>query len=386
MATFNTQSFSSLVSNFAGAVQGACSSLVDFTIGSILRAIDEAVAYVALWLQGLALQVAALTRASTSNGTDLDSWFAQFGFTRLPGAAATMQETFGRYTATAQALIYPGAIVQSQDGSVIFQVIADTTNGNWNATLGAYVLPAGTTSINVTVQCAQLMQGVLSPLVGTVGNVQANTINLSGSSIAGVDYVNNAAAATSGVNAETDTAARARFVTYIASLEGATLVAVQNAIAGVQPGMTGIIIENKLYSGATQYGYFTAIVNDGTGTANSTELANAGTAIEAARPLTVTFGVFAPTPLAVNIAMSLTTGTGYTHSAVVTAVIAALTTYIKSLQVTSSGGVLPYSILSSIAYAVLGVTNVTSITLNGGTADLTVTGEQAFTVGTITVT
>ena len=111
MATEDTQSFSGIVANFATAVQGAATQLVDFTVGSVLNAIAEAVAGVALWLQGLYLQVLALTRAATSSGTDLDSWFADYGFAREAAQAAYGTETFYRYTPTNSTLIPVGATV-----------------------------------------------------------------------------------------------------------------------------------------------------------------------------------------------------------------------------------------------------------------------------------
>lgn len=369
----NTQSFSALVTTWATAAQGACSKLVDFTVGSILRAIDEATAFVALWLQGLALQVAALTRAATSNGSDLDSWFAQFGFARLPASTATMLETFGRFTPTNQALIYPGSQVQSQDGTVVFQVVADVTNPAWNATLGAYVLPPGTASINATVQCAT---------AGTAGNVSANTITALATAISGVDYVANPNPAANGIDAESDAAARSRFVLFIASLEQATLLAVKNAIAGVQQGLTYTIAENQQYNGQTQNGYFTAVVNDGSGAPPTQTLNNVANAIDAIRPLCSTFGVHGPVVLTANVGMTLATSGDHLHANVVAAVIAALQAYINGLTIGQS---LPYSILSSIAYGVPGVVNVTTITLNAGTADLLANEQQTILPGTMTV-
>ncbi|MDE1009659.1 MAG: baseplate J/gp47 family protein [Paraburkholderia fungorum] len=373
MANLNTQSFSAIVSNFATAVQGAASQLIDFTIGSVLRAIAEAMGGVALWLQGLILQVAALARAATSNGADLDSWLAQFGFSRLPADAATTEETFSRFTPTNQALIPVGAIVQTADGTVQYSVIADITNAAYNASLGGYVLPAGQASVNVTMQCT---------VAGTIGNVAAGALNTLGTAISGVDFVSNSTVIANGVAAETDTAARARFVLYIASLEAATLLAVQNAIASVQQNLTDTIAENQQYNGQTQYGYFTVIVNDGSGNPPSSTLTNVANAIEAVRPLCSTFGVHGPTVETATISMTITTAAGYTHSAVVAEVVAALQAYIATLTLGQS---LPWSILSSIAYGVSGVTNVTNVLLNGGTADLTATPQQVITAGTITV-
>ena len=92
------QTFSTLVNNAAAAVQGAAAQLVDLTVGSTLRAILEANASIALWLQWLILQVLRMTRASTSAAADLDSWMADYAFTRLPATAAGGGVTLSRFT------------------------------------------------------------------------------------------------------------------------------------------------------------------------------------------------------------------------------------------------------------------------------------------------
>lgn len=376
MANLNTQSFSSIVSNFATAVQSAASSLVDFTIGSVLRAIAEAMAGVALWLQGLILQVAALTRAATSSGTDLDSFFAQFGFSRLGGTAATTQETFARYTPTNQALIPLGATVQTQDGSIQFTVVADTSNAAYSASQGGYVLPANQASVNVTVQCTA---------VGTTANVTAGQLNTLGTAIAGVDFVTNSNAVTNGANAESDAAARSRFVTWIASLEAATLLAVMNAIDSVQIGMTGIIAENQQYNGAAQNGYFTVIANDGSGTLTLTEKTNVENAVEAVRPLCSTYSVHAPTTQSVNVTATITTADGYVHANLTGPVATAMAAYINAQVTTLGGATLSYAGVAAQAFSVAGVTNISNLLLNGGTTDIVIDYKHAFAAGTITV-
>src|SRR4051794_26633430 len=113
MAQLITYTFSQIVSNIATAVQGSAKSLLNFTVGSVLRAIAEATASVVLWLQAIILQVLTLTRAATSVGTDLDSWMADFGLARLAAVAAAGQVTFARFTATMQAVVPVGANVQT---------------------------------------------------------------------------------------------------------------------------------------------------------------------------------------------------------------------------------------------------------------------------------
>ena len=202
MTALNTQSFSTIVSNMVAAVQGAASQLIDTSIGSILRAASEAAAGVALWLQGLALQIAATSRLSTSSGTDVDSFGADFGFTRLPAKPSNGQVTLGRFTTTAPATIAVGTVVQTQDGTQQFQLTADATEAAFNATLNAYVIPSSTASITASAQALT---------AGAASNVAAGLINTLGSSMPGVDTVTNAASFTNGADAETDAAYKNRF-------------------------------------------------------------------------------------------------------------------------------------------------------------------------------
>ena len=57
------QNFTTLVQNMAAGVQGSAAQLIDLSVGSVLRALLEACASVALWMQWLILQVLSMTRA-----------------------------------------------------------------------------------------------------------------------------------------------------------------------------------------------------------------------------------------------------------------------------------------------------------------------------------
>lgn len=369
-----TQDFTTLVRNQVTAIQGAARGLVDLTVGSILRAVVEANAAVILWLQGLILQLLATTRAATSSGSDLDSWVADFGLTRLPGVAASGSVAFSRFTATQQAVVPVGATIQTGDGSQQFAVMIDTTNPAYNAGLGGYVLAAGVASISVPVQASS---------VGAAGNAIIGQINTLTQPIPGVDTVSNAAAFTNGADAETDAALRTRFIAYVASLSKATKAAILYAITSLKQGMVAVLVENQLYGGATQNGYFYAVIDDGTGAPGSTLLSTANNAIDAVRPFTVAFGVFAPVVVTANVGMTITTASGYDHTATALLVKAAVQNYINAL---SLGQTLTYSRLAQVAYdASPGVTNVTAVTLNSGTSDLPATSQQVIKAGTVTV-
>jgi uncharacterized phage protein gp47/JayE len=85
----NLKGFSQLIEDMSAALQSSATTLVDVSVGSVIRAIFEANASVALWIQWLILQVLQTTRASTSIGSDLDSWMLDFGLGRLPAVPST---------------------------------------------------------------------------------------------------------------------------------------------------------------------------------------------------------------------------------------------------------------------------------------------------------
>lgn len=370
----NTQSFTTIVNNAVAAIQGAAATLIDLTVGSILRATTEATALIALWLQGIALQIASLNRFATSSGADADSFGADFGFYRLEGVNASGSVTFARFTPTLQATIPIGTIVQTGDGTVKYQVIADTTQSAYNSGLEAYVIGASITSCTATIEALN---------AGIAGNVAAGLINTIAASIPYVDTVTNPAGFINGADEEDDANYKARFVLYLASLADGTIAAVINAVVSLQQGASCTVTENTAYAGGADLGYFYAIVDDGTGAPGSTFLATAYNAIDTVRPITISFGVFAPTVITANVAMTIATAAGYNHSTSAAVVTTALQTYINTLGL---GNGLPFTRLAQIAYdAGAGVTNVTATTLNSGTSDLTATAKQTIKIGTCVV-
>jgi uncharacterized phage protein gp47/JayE len=329
---------------------------------------------VALWLQGLILQLLTTTRAATATGSDLDSWMADFGVTRLPAVAATGTVVFSRFTATQAASIPLGVVVQSADGTQQFFVIADASQPAYNDGDEAYLIPAGVASISATVQAA---------VPGLAGNLAAGVIAVLGQSISGVDSVTNPAAFASGAAAESDAALRVRFVGYLASLAKATKLAVGNAIVSVHEGLSYTLTEDYTYAGAYQPGYFYVVVDDGSGSPPAPLLAAVSSCIDAVRGCGLQFGVFAPVPVTAAVAVTVSCASGYTHVAVAAAVQAAILSYIEALPV---GGSLYWSRLYQIIYAASpGVATVTDLTVNGGTSDLIATLQQAVIPGLIGV-
>ena len=368
--TITVRSTAQIVRGYAAAVQSATNTAISFVLGSLELARANAVAGVTMWLQSLVMQVLALTRASTSTGTDLDSWMADFGLvTREAAVAALGTATLSRNTATQQATVAPGALLKTADGTQSFTVIADTSQAAWNASLGLYVAPAGTASIAVTVQAVT---------AGTGGNINAATLTQIASAIQ-FDAVTNASPFTSGVNAETDAALLARFQLALQGLRAALPTTAAAAIEALQQGIQFSIVENQTFAGAAQPGFFYVAISPFT-SALQTSVYSAVDAI--ARGLGVTFAVYAANTLAANVVVAVTAAAGYTHANVATAVQTAIQNFIAAVPL---GSGLSWSQLYAVVWAVPGVSDATGLTLNGGTADLAGVANQAITVGTVTV-
>ncbi len=366
--------FSALVQSSAAAVQGAARALLDFSVGSTLRAILEGNASVALWLQYLILRLATTVRAATSSGTDLDSWCADFGLARLPAVAAVGQVTFARYAPSVAALVPVGTQVRTLDGSQTFTVTTDTANAAWSASQGGYVLAINAASVTVPVRAA---------VGGVAGNVVAGAIASIVAALPGVDTVTNAAALEGGTDAEADGAFRARFAAYIASLRRGTLGAIGFGIASIHQGVSYTIIENEDIAAAFTPGHLVIVADDGTGTPSSAFLAKVETAVEAYRAASVRYTVVAPSVVTATIAAAISILPGYDGATVRAAVDDALTAQ------ANAGGIgddLAYFGLAQTALSVGGVAGLTTLTLNAGTANLVASAKQVVRAGTVTVT
>lgn len=368
------QNFSTLVEGMAASVQGAATTLLDLTVGSVLRAILEANASVALWMQWLIVQTLSATRLATSTGADCDSFGADFGFARLPAVAASGQVTFSRFTPSLQALIPVGTSVTTAANTQGFLVVADTANPAYSAAQGGYVLAANIASVSAL---------VVASVPGSAGNVQAGAISLLSSAISGVDTVTNPLALTGGLDAENDAAFRARFGNYLAGLSKATNAAIGGAVTAIMQGLSYAVVENVNQAGAAQMGHFVVTVDDGTGAPSASLLSTVEQAVDAIRPVGTSFAVQGPAVTLANVSMTLTTDGSADHAQAIAAVAAAVEGYIASLPV---GGTLSYTKLAQLTYdAASSVTNISGLLLNGGTADIVPGSFGAVRTGVVTV-
>lgn len=374
MAVLNIKTFDDIVTQQVTAQQAQAAQILDFTPGSVLLATDEAAANVAIWQQSQIVALLGTTRAATSEGPDLDSFFADFGFTRLTAVTATGNVTFSRFSPTQQAIIVIGATVQSADGLQNYTVALDAANPLYDSGSGGYVVPIGTATATVPIMAAA---------AGIAANVSAGIISVITSPIPSIDTVTNASAVTSGKDAESDPAFRSRFLLYIASLEKGTISAVAYAIVTTQTGLMYTIIENYDYAGAILLGFFYAVIDDGSGAPGAPLLETIRVNVKAVKPLCSTFLIYAPVIITADVAMSITVavGDGTAERALVET---SLTNY---LNASILGTNVQYTLLSQVARAAS--TNITNVspgyTLNGVSVDMVATNHQVIKAGTVVI-
>ena len=363
--TFQTDA--EFVAAMTAAYGGSLGILPLLKPGDPALAIFQAVATQDDFLQFLMQIIWAAARLSTSSGSDVDSFVNDFGLTRLPATYATGPVTLTALTAPSFAVpVAPGAIVQTAGGAIQYQLIADTTQAAWSASQNAYILPAGQNVITATAQAT---------VAGSVDNVQAGQLSQFGSAIAGIDLVTNGAAITNGLDQETDTALKARFVQFLGSLSKATEAAILFAANSVQQGLDLLALENTNVSLVAENGINTVIVDDGSGSPSSTLLNNVLSAIYAVRAFGIQMAVKGPTVVNTTVALKIllvpspTESTTTIKSNVKTAVL----NYVNGVQLSEDSQYLYLNNIVEVAKDadanVLAIVNG-SVLLNGVAADL----------------
>lgn len=375
------KTFSDLVNDMTTAWAANIGFVPALQPGDAILALMEAVAAQALFLEAQAQIVNNLARAQTSTGDDLDTFMAQFDFTRLPATFETGAVVFGKFSASASQYLIPvGTIVQSPGGAAQYQVVADPSQPTWNASLGAYVMAPGQTSLTATVEAL---------VAGTGPNVAPGVLNQIATPLTGIDTVTNPAAINNAIDAETDDAFRARFVLYLQGLSKATSAAILSAIYDVQQGISVELLENETPLGVTLLGSFTAVIDDGSGDPPQSLIDSVFAAVFAVRAFTVEPFVVGPTKVNPTIALNVRVATGFVASDVQAAVNAVVVAAINSIE--SGAGYLFVSEIEEAALTVAGCLAVQPGTtkINGANQDLALTQFQvprvmgsAVTVGT----
>ncbi len=374
----STLNYNQVLSNLIGAWAAESGAVPQLLPGDPLLALFQAVSSQIVFLESVAQYVANLTRAQTSTGTDLDSWMAQFDFTRLPAVYAVGPVTLGvnsvHNTSTNVSL---NTVVQTVGGAIQYQLIADTTQAAYDPTSQSYVLPANTSSITATAQALA---------AGSSSNVQAGQLTQFSSPPAGIDTVTNGLAIQNGLDAESDSAFLARFVVYIQNLSKATLGAVEEAITSVQADLDYVVLDNTNAANQFQPGMFTVVIDDGSGNPPSTLINAVANAVTAVRGLSILSSVIGPQLVSGTVSLAVRLASGYTLAMVTAPVQDAVATFSTTLTI---GGAAYIDAIMDAAKSVTGVLSVApTMLIDGVNSDLLVTPLEVWrvTAGNVTVT
>jgi hypothetical protein len=210
-------------------------TLTDFNEGSAIRSLLEAPAR----------EIASLYNKCIAN---LELYarlmtYAQFGFERKSGIAASGSLVFSRNAISALLITIPAGVSASTSDGIEFITLSE-----------GVILPGSSDSNAVVASCSQ---------IGAVGNVGAAQINTIDYSVYGVDRVRNDSPFSGGVDAETDEAYRARFSEFIIGLG-------RSSVAGIRAtalSVNGVVSVSLVEHFPAENGYhFTLYAENGSGT------------------------------------------------------------------------------------------------------------------------
>lgn len=329
-----------------------------------------------LFVQSQAVAIDKLTRAQTSVGADLDSWMAQFGFTRLPPTKASGTVTFSlRNVSQTNIELKAGTIIQTSDAKIKYQVIGDTNKPTWSPALNAYVLNAGQLQLQAEVEAVS---------AGSASNVQVGALSQILSANTGLNFVTNTANISNGRDAETDAKFFDRWILEFNAVNKRTTPAgVLSTILNTPGVAEAKLVENEDVDGNPRPGYGYAVIDDGSGDPNPTLLTEVTNNVNAqSRGWTVQFLAVGPVLEEVDITLAAKLDPNARDSAgilipaatILYNVAIAIINYVNSLPI---GETLYLLNLSYVARSVPGVLAVQpgSVTIDGETEDYTVTNK-----------
>jgi len=278
------KTFQQLVSSLVASWAGALNLVPNLTPGDPLLAIMESIAINIMYILRQINAVYAYARLSTCKSeSDVDSFIADYGLQRQQSQQAIGLVTFSLAApTTSDILIAEGATIGTEDTLIQYTVIGDTSLPGWDNALGAYVIPAGQTTVSARVESVN---------AGTAYNVQADQLTVT--TLTGLSVTNDQPIL-NGKDKATNDEVKAQFILYINSLARATKGAITYAIVKVRQGLDFALYENLNAQGVPKDGFFLAIINDGSGAPPKKLLDQISDSIEEYRAFTVEYDVIPP--------------------------------------------------------------------------------------------
>jgi uncharacterized phage protein gp47/JayE len=327
---------------------------IDTREGSFTNDMVAAVAYEIWKLYQSLNAIVPIAFVDETSGEYIDKRCAEYGITRKAGTKATAVMNF---TGTDGTIIPAGKVFLTADG------LEYTTNE-------AVTIASGIASVTVT-----------AAEIGENYNVEAGAITQQFSSISGLSSFTNEAAATGGIDAETDKALVARLYYYLQNPATSGNVANYKQWALAVNGVGAVKI-TPLWNGAGTVKVL--IASSDKKPVDSAIVTNCATSIEANRPIGATVTVTSTSGLSINVA-----ATGVTVDNTTTLIIAqtsfeeAVKEYLQ--EIAFQKYTLVYNRIVYILLKILGVIDFETLTVNNGTTNITIDDDQVPVIGTVVI-
>lgn len=328
--SFISQTFEDFKTSFIAAFASKTGVTPVLGIADPLEGLADAEATNAIFLQFQAQSTTFFARLQTCFGPDVDSFCAQFNFFRAGAQFASGQVTLAVPLPVVTQLVIPigTTIIQTPSGSIQYQLVADTNQPTYSASLRAYVLAAnGPTT---------LVASVKALVAGSVDNVQEGQLNTFGSSPYGFTSVTNLAPIVNGADEQSDADFKAAFENYIQSLSKGTYLALLSACQQTFPEFTYTILNVNPYGqlnalGQPIAGWFTVIANDPGQTVSSDDTTTLFNALQNIRAFPIQYSVIAAIPVTPVIQLDVSVLPNTVIADIEAAVQTAIIGYVNSL-------------------------------------------------------
>lgn len=305
--------------------------------------------------------VANQSFVGTATGDYLDALADQFGLTRKPALNAQVTLTFTGTTGTdiPAATRVTNIVPPGTTGTPLaFETIADAT------------VAGGT--IDVLAQSVD---------VGNIYNVSASSLIQMAVALANISAVTNNAAATGGLDAETDDGLRARLVQRLQGGRGAGTQTDYQAWATSVNGVAFAYVE-PLWNGNGTVRVTVVDVNYGPVT--PAVLAAATTYLTSLAPIGSSLTVITPTTVPINVSASLTLSANYQESDITTQATTAFANYLQNIR---PGGTVYINEMAAVLISIPGVIDYASFQIGDpsmGSSNLITPSGQKPIIGTVT--
>jgi uncharacterized phage protein gp47/JayE len=235
------------------------------------------------------------------------------------------------------------------------------------------------TDENITIASGTANVAATAVYVGTEYNVDAGSITKQSVNVSGITSVTNTAAE-GGTDAETDSALVQRLYDFLQNPATSGNASHYRQWALEVDGV-GAVKVIPLWDGAGTVKVL--IAGSDKGPVDTEVIENCEGHIESNRPICATVTVASVEGLNINVAATITIDSSTTKAAVQEAFQKALTEYLQSIALVKY--TLVYNRIAYMLLDIPGVIDYSSLTINGGTANITLDDDQVPIVGTVVV-